>query len=41
VIAPENPMRLRDLDENGNIKHWILEVHLIDPTRSSAASTKN
>jgi Xaa-Pro dipeptidase len=34
VIAPENPMRLRDLDENGNIKHWILEVHLIDPTRS-------
>jgi Xaa-Pro aminopeptidase len=34
VIAPENPMRLRDLDENGNIKHWILEVHLIDRTRS-------
>ena len=34
VIAPENPMRLRDLDENGNIKHWILEVHLIDPSRS-------
>lgn len=34
LIAPENPTRLRDLDENGNIKHWILEVHLIDPTRS-------
>jgi len=36
VIAPENPEkkpmppRLRDLDENGNIKHWILEVHLIE-----------
>jgi len=34
VIAPENPGRLRDPDENGNIKHWILEVHLIDPSRS-------
>jgi Xaa-Pro aminopeptidase len=34
VIAPENPTRLRDPDENGNIKHWILEVHLIDPSHS-------
>jgi Xaa-Pro dipeptidase len=34
VIAPENPTRLRDPDELGQIKHWILEVHLIDPTRS-------
>jgi Xaa-Pro aminopeptidase len=33
VIAPQNPGRLRDLDENGNIRHWILEVHLIDPNR--------
>jgi Xaa-Pro dipeptidase len=34
VIAPHNPGRLRDPDELGQMKHWILEVHLIDPTRS-------
>ena len=32
VIAPQNPTRLRDPDELGQIRHWILEVHLIDAT---------
>jgi Xaa-Pro aminopeptidase len=33
-IAPGNPKRLRDPDALGQTRHWILEVHLIDPTRS-------
>lgn len=33
VIAPENPGRLRDPDLNGQVRHWILEVHLIDRAR--------
>ena len=34
VIAPQNPGRLREPDSLGQVKHWILEVHLIDPSRS-------
>ena len=34
VIAPENPGRLRDLDSRGHVRHWILEVHLVDASRS-------
>ena len=34
VIAPENPGRLRDPDALGQVRHWILEVHLIDPSRT-------
>jgi len=33
-ISPENPTRLRDPDGHGNPKHWILEVHLADQTRT-------
>lgn len=31
-IAPDNPGRLRDPDGNGRRRHWILEIHLIDPS---------
>lgn len=30
-ISPDNPDRLRLPDANGAERHWILEVHLIDP----------
>lgn len=30
-ISPENPARLRDPDGHGQARHWILEIHLIDP----------
>lgn len=33
-IAPANPKRMRDPDPNGNERHWILEIHLVDKTRS-------
>lgn len=33
-ISPENPTRMRGLDENGREKHWILEVHLVDRART-------
>ena len=32
-ISPANPTRLRDPDGNGARKHWIIEVHLVDPWR--------
>jgi hypothetical protein len=32
-ICPANPTRMRDPDALGNLKHWILEVHLVDPDR--------
>jgi len=32
-ISPANPTRLRDPDGNGARKHWIIEVHLLDPER--------
>ncbi len=31
VIWPANTKRLRDPDEDGNARHWILEVHLVEP----------
>lgn len=33
-ISPDNPSRMRDPDGNGQTKHWILEVHLVDRTRA-------
>ncbi|MEG8038658.1 M24 family metallopeptidase [Sphingomonas sp. LR60] len=30
-ISPGNPDRLRDPDGNGAARHWILEIHLVDP----------
>jgi Xaa-Pro dipeptidase len=33
-IAPRNPKRLRDPDDNGNERHWILEIHLVDKSRT-------
>jgi Xaa-Pro aminopeptidase len=32
-IAPENATRMRDLDEQGCERHWILEIHLVDRDR--------
>lgn len=32
-IAPGNPKRMRDPDANGNERHWILEIHLVDRAR--------
>ncbi len=33
-IAPGNLKRMRDPDGNGHERHWILEIHLVDRTRS-------
>ncbi|MFT4055705.1 MAG: M24 family metallopeptidase [Novosphingobium sp.] len=33
-IAPANTMRMRDPDESGASRHWILEIHLLSPDRS-------
>jgi Xaa-Pro dipeptidase len=33
-ISPANPGRLRDPDAVGNTRYWIIEVHLVDRTRS-------
>ena len=33
-IAPKNPKRMRDPDDNGNARHWILETHLVDKART-------
>lgn len=33
-IKPGNRKRMRDADDNGNERHWILEIHLVDKTRS-------
>ncbi|HEY2070412.1 MAG TPA: M24 family metallopeptidase [Rhizomicrobium sp.] len=32
-IASGNPRPMRDPDANGNERHWILEIHLVDPAR--------
>lgn len=34
VIFPPNKTRMRDPDENGHARHWILEVHLVDAART-------
>ena len=31
-ISPENPDRLRNPDGLGQARHWILEIHLVDPS---------
>ena len=33
-IAPANKKRMRDPDDHGNARHWILEIHLVDTARS-------
>ena len=33
-IAPANPKRMRDPDANGDERHWILEIHLVDKART-------
>jgi hypothetical protein len=33
-IHPRNPAPMRDRDSLGRERHWILEIHLVDPTRS-------
>ena len=33
-IAPANPKRMRNPDDNGDERHWILEIHLVDKTRT-------
>jgi Xaa-Pro dipeptidase len=33
-IAPANTMRMRDPDANGDERHWILEIHLVDKART-------
>ncbi len=33
-IAPANPKRMRDPDDNGDERHWILEIHLVDRQRT-------
>ncbi|MBV8978040.1 MAG: aminopeptidase P family protein [Alphaproteobacteria bacterium] len=33
-IAPANSKRMRDPDANGDERHWILEIHLVDRARS-------
>ncbi len=38
-ISQENPDRLGDLDGHGHTRHWILAIHLVDPSGLSVAST--
>lgn len=33
-ISPANPGRMRDPDAVGQMRHWIIEVHLIDRART-------
>ncbi len=35
-IAPANPKRMRDPDDNGDARHWILGIHLVDKRRTLA-----
>jgi Xaa-Pro dipeptidase len=34
LIQPGNRKRMRDPDDKGDERHWILEIHLVDRTRS-------
>jgi Xaa-Pro aminopeptidase len=29
-IHPDSPLKMRSLDENGQPRHWILEIHFVD-----------
>jgi Xaa-Pro aminopeptidase len=33
-ISPRNTRRMRDPDELGRVRHWILEIHLVDRART-------
>jgi Xaa-Pro aminopeptidase len=33
-ISPANPTRMRDPDDLGQVKYWIVEVHLVDRDRT-------
>jgi Xaa-Pro aminopeptidase len=33
-ISPSNPGRMRDPDALGQMRHWIIEVHLVDRART-------
>ena len=33
-ISPQNAGRMRDPDALGRVRHWILEIHLVDQARS-------
>ena len=33
-ISPDNPTRMRDPDALGQMKYWIIEVHLVDRERT-------
>lgn len=35
-ISPANTMRMRDPEQDGRTRHWILEVHLVAPDGSFA-----
>jgi Xaa-Pro dipeptidase len=32
-VHPDNPVRMRDTDANGQERHWILEIHFVDRAR--------
>lgn len=32
-VHPDNPSRMRDLNANGQERHWILEIHFVDRAR--------
>ena len=32
-VHPESPLPMRSTDENGRLRHWILEIHFIDRER--------
>jgi len=32
-VHPDNPNRMRDLDTEGQERHWIFEIHFVDRTR--------
>ena len=32
-VHPNNPIRMRDPDSNGQERHWILEIHFVDRAR--------
>jgi Xaa-Pro dipeptidase len=34
LIQPGNTKRMRDPDDAGNERHWILEIHLVDKART-------
>lgn len=33
-VSPANLTRMRDPDDDGSPRHWILEIHLVSPDRS-------